>query len=192
MPRVGLTPEKVIGEAARLADEVGLDGLTLAAVADRFDVRVPSLYKHVDGLTGVRHGVAVLTVRELAEALGRAAMGRAGVDALTALADAYRSYAQAHPGRYAATLRAPDPGDAELVAASHAVLEVVFAVLEGYGLTGDDAVDATRILRASLHGWVSLEMGGGFGMPRDIDAGFRRLVTGLDAAFEEWGAATPA
>ncbi|MGD2045373.1 MAG: TetR/AcrR family transcriptional regulator [Gemmatimonadota bacterium] len=192
MPRAGLTPDKVIAEAARVADEVGLDRLTLAAVAERFGVRVPSLYKHVDGLDGVRHGVAVLTVRELGEALGRAAVGRAGADALTALAAAYRAYAHAHPGRYAATLRAPDPADAELVDASAAVLDVVFAVLAGYGLVGEDAVDATRILRASLHGFVSLEMGGGFGMSRDPDVSFRRLVEGLDAAFQRWATTMPA
>lgn len=192
MPRAGLTPDKVVAEAARVADEVGLDRLTLAAVAERFGVRVPSLYKHVDGLDGVRHGVAVLTVRELSEALGRAAVGRAGADALTALAGAYRAYAHAHPGRYAATLRAPDPADAELVDASAAVLDVVFAVLAGYGLVGDDAVDATRILRASLHGFVSLEMGGGFGMSRDPDVSFRRLVDGLDAAFQRWATTMPA
>jgi hypothetical protein len=30
------------------------------------------------------------------------------------------------------------------------VLQVVFAVLAGYGITGDDAIDATRALRGFL------------------------------------------
>ena len=38
MPRVGLTHERVVAEAAAVADEVGLEGLTLAAVAKRFGV----------------------------------------------------------------------------------------------------------------------------------------------------------
>ncbi len=187
MPRAGLSEERVVEEAARLADEVGFDALTLAGVAARFGVRLPSLYKHVDGLDALRRLVALLAIRELHEELGRSAVGRSGSDALRALADAYRSYAQRHPGRYAATLRAPGPGDDAVRAASEAILETVFAVLRGYGLSGADLVDATRVLRSALHGFVSLESAGGFGMPQDVDRSFDRVVVGLDAAFASWG-----
>lgn len=191
MPRAGLTADKVVARAAEVADEDGYDALTLAAVADRFGVRVPSLYKHVDGLDGLRRGVAVLAVRELADRLAHAAVGKAGPDALSALAQAYRGYAHGHPGRYAATLRAPDPDDEALQAASAKVLDVVFAVLEGYGLDRDDAVDATRILRSALHGFVSLEAAGGFGLPQKVDRTFQRLVQGVDAAFRSWADRSP-
>lgn len=186
MPRAGLNPDRVAAEAARLADEAGYDQVTLAAVAERFGVRLPSLYKHVDGITGLRGRLSVLSVRELGDELRRVAVGKAGADALRALADAYRGWAHAHPGRYVASLRAPDPSESELVAASGAVLEVVFAVLAGYGLEGDDAVDATRIVRSALHGFVTLEAAGGFGMPQDVDRTFDRLVRGLDTALSEW------
>ena len=43
MPRAGLTPERIIGQAAAVADEVGLDRLTLAAVAQRCGVSLPGL-----------------------------------------------------------------------------------------------------------------------------------------------------
>lgn len=186
MPRAGLTPRRVVEEAARIADEVGYDALTLAAVAARFDVRLPSLYKHVDGLDGLRGRLSVLAVRELGDELRRAAVGKSAGDALQAMAEGYRAWALRRPGCYAATLRAPRPDDEELVAASDAVLEVVFAVLAGYGLDGDDAIDATRIVRSALHGFVSLEAGGGFGIPRDVDRSFERLVAGLDSALEGW------
>jgi hypothetical protein len=58
----------------------------------------------------------------------------------------------------------------------------VFAVLAGYGLSGEDAVDAARALRASMHGFVTLENGGGFGLPVDVDRSFTRLIDGFDAA----------
>ena len=47
MPRAGLNTDRVVAAAAELADEVGLDQLTLAALAARLGVRQPSLYKHV-------------------------------------------------------------------------------------------------------------------------------------------------
>ena len=45
----------------------GYADLTLAAVAARAGVAVPSLYKHVDGLPGLRRDVALVCVQELAE-----------------------------------------------------------------------------------------------------------------------------
>lgn len=191
MPRAGLSRQRVISEAAALADDVGFDKLTLAAVAERAGVRLPSLYKHIESLDALRQGVAALATRELAEAVTSAAVGRAGADALHAVADAYRGFGQSHPGRYAATIRAADPDDAEHHKATEAVLRVVFAVLAGYDITGDDAVDATRALRAALHGFLTLEAAGGFGMPRDVDRSYEQLVAAFDVAFRHWRAAQP-
>jgi hypothetical protein len=63
---------------------------------------------------------------------------------------------------------------------------VAFDVMAGYGLRDGDAVDAIRALRAALHGFVTLEGGGGFGLPIDIDRSFERLVSGLTTAFATW------
>ncbi len=191
MPRAGLTPEIVVAEAAAVADEVGLDRMTLAAIAERVGVAVPSLYKHVDGLDALQRHLAVQAVGELGLALARATAGRSGGDALRSLAKAYRHYATVHPGRYAATVRAPEPDDPEHLAAADAVLEIVGAVLAGYGIKGDDTIDAARALRSALHGFVALEAAGGFGLPRRIDRSFDRMVDGLDVALTGWPTARP-
>jgi AcrR family transcriptional regulator len=187
VPRVGLTPDRVVAEAAAVADEVGLDRLTLAAVAQRFGVSLPSLYKHVDGLDGLRRDLSVLAVRELTDELARATVGVSGRAALRGIAGAYRRYATAHPGRAAASVRAPAPGDAEHAEAGAAAVGVLAAVLAGYGIDGADAVDAIRILRAALHGFVTLEAAGGFGLPRSVDATYDRLVDSLHTTFSAWG-----
>lgn len=188
MPRAGLSRDVVVRAAAELVDEQGYDQLTLAALAQRVGVAAPSLYKHVDGIDDLNRGLAALALRELGEAMGAAAVGRARGDALRGIANAYRAYAIAHPGRYPATLRAPDPGDVDYVAAAQTVLDVVFAVLAGYGLTGDDAIDATRAVHAAVHGFASLEAAGSFGMPQSIDRSYDRLIDGLDAALTGLGA----
>jgi AcrR family transcriptional regulator len=175
----------VVAEAARLADEVGHDRVTLAGVAQRFGVAVPSLYKHVGGLDALRGDLAVLALRELGQALAEA-IDRADGDRLRALADAYRAYARAHPGRYAAALRAPHPGDPDGGAAARTVLDTVLSVLAGYGLAGADAIDAARALRAALHGFVALEAVDGFGIPQDVDRSYARLVDLLDTALVGW------
>jgi AcrR family transcriptional regulator len=188
VPRAGLNRERVVDVATTVADDVGFDRLSLAAVAERAGVRLPSLYKHIESLDGLRRDVAVRALDELADAVAPAVAGLAAGDALRALAGAYRDYARQHPGRYAATVRAPMPGDRAHAAAAEPVLGVVYAVLAGYGLDGDDAIDAARALRAGLHGFVTLEAAGGFGLPRDVDRSFDRLVGALDAALTDWPA----
>jgi AcrR family transcriptional regulator len=189
VPRVGLTAERVVAEAGSVADEVGLERLTLAAVAGRFGVSVPSLYKHVRGLEGLHRDLSVLAIRELHTLLSQAAVGRSGRDALHAIANAYRSYAIARPGLVAAAVRAADDGDTEHRKAGDDIVAMLGAALSDYGIAGSDMIDAIRVLRAALHGFVTLETGGGFGMPQSVDATFDRMVDALDAAYRSWATA---
>jgi AcrR family transcriptional regulator len=186
MPRAGLTETRVVEEGERIADEVGLTNLTLAALADRLGVRQPSLYKHIAGTDGLRRSISLRAKQELAQVLGRAAVGRARDEAIIAMARAYRTWAHTHPGRYAAAQRAPVRGDVDDELASAAVTQVAFDVMAGYELHDDDAVDAIRALRAALHGFVTLEADGGFGLPVDVGRSFDRLVAGLATAFASW------
>ena len=174
--RAGLDRAAVIQAAAALADSEGFEQLTLANLAARLGIRIPSLYNHVAGLDGLRRDLMVLGCRELTTRLAHATIGKAGDDALVALAQEYRAFAKAHPGLYAAVQRAPDFRDPEAQAAAGAVVEVAAAVLASYDLQGDAAIHAVRGLRSALHGFVALEVAGGFGLPLDLDESFHRLV----------------
>jgi AcrR family transcriptional regulator len=177
--RRGLDRDQVVAAAGDIADADGLEAVTLARVAAALGVRSPSLYNHVDGREGLVRGIATRSTQELAAALRRAATGRAGADAIAAVAQAQRAYALAHPGRYAATVAAPDPGDAEHLAAAADAVDVLTSVLAGAGLDGDDVIHAVRALRSAVHGFAALEASGGFGLDVDPDVSFRRLVDAL-------------
>jgi AcrR family transcriptional regulator len=178
----------VVEEAEQMVDEVGLSNLTLAELATRLGVRQPSLYKHIDSMSGLQRSIAVRAKNQLAAALGRATVGRARDDAIVSLSHAYRTWALEHPGRYAAAQWVPTPGDSEAEAADWASVEIVGVVLAGYHLDGDDAIDATRALRAALHGFVALERS--FVHPASIDRSFDRLVRGLATALASWAEQT--
>lgn len=161
MVRVGLTTERLTRAGAELADEVGFDQVTVSALARRFDVKVASLYSHVRNSHDLKTRIALLALEELADRVAAAVAGRAGKDALAAFADAYRDYARAHPGRYDAARLRLDP---ETAAASAAVRhsQMTRAILRGYDLTEPDQTHAVRMLGSVFHGYVSLEMAGGF------------------------------
>jgi len=176
MPRAGLDTEAVVAAAAELADAEGLETVTLTRLAGHLGVRPPSLYVHVGGLGDLRARLAARGALELADALQAAAVGRAQREALAAVAGVYRTYARDHPGTYAAMQRAADIPD---VAAAR-VVDVFRAVLRGYGVQDDEAIHATRVVRAALHGFVALEAAEGFGLALDVDESFARLVATLD------------
>jgi AcrR family transcriptional regulator len=179
MPRAGLDTEAVVTAAAALADCDGLAKLTLARLAAALGIRTPSLYAHVDGLPDLRARLGARGARDIASALQAAAAGRSGADALRAVAGAYRAYAHAHPGTYAAMQIASDRDENRVAGA--AAVGVFVAVLDGYGLSGDAAIHSVRAVRSALHGFVALEREGGFGIPLPLDDSFATLVDMIDA-----------
>ena len=181
----------MVDAAVELVDEEGPGALTLAAVARRTGVATPSLYKHVRSLEALQQKVSARVTAELANVLSNAIAGRSGEDAIRSLAHAYRGYALSHPGRYPLTQRVPDAQDPEHMAASERAVHAVFAALRGYGLAGEEAIDATRVARSALHGFVSLEIDEGFGLPQDVGRSFECLVSALHVSLRSWADAVP-
>ncbi|MER5295996.1 WHG domain-containing protein [Streptomyces pharetrae] len=188
MTRAGLTTERLVRAGAELADEVGFDQVTLSALARRFDVKVASLYSHLKNSQDLRTGIALLALEELADRAADALAGRSGKDALTAFANVYRDYAREHPGRYAAARLRLDP---ETAAASAGVrhARMTRAILRGYDLTEPDQTHAVRMLGSVFHGYVSLELSGGFSHSEpDSEETWSRVLDALDALLRNWPA----
>jgi AcrR family transcriptional regulator len=176
--KVGLRRDEVIAAAVALADREGLDSVTLARLASQLGVRPPSLYSHVDGQAGLRRAMSLEAAHQLAMRISEAIGDRAGVEALTELAHAYRRFVLQHPGLYATLLPAPSRhADQELHDAFAAPVVAIAQLLVSMGVPNEDTVDSIRTLRSAIHGFVSLEVGGGFAMPDDIDRSFSTLIT---------------
>lgn len=181
MPRVGLSQAAVVETALSLVDEGGVESVTLAAVAQRAGVATPSLYRHVASLGELRRLLALRVLDEVTDLATEAVMGRSGDDAVAALMLAYRRYALAHPNRYAIMPVQPS-ADPLLAASGERFMGVLFAVLRQYDLSGAEAVHAARRMRAAVHGFVSLEAAGGFGLPEDLDATFASVIDMVTAS----------
>jgi AcrR family transcriptional regulator len=175
--KLGLTVEQVVEAAAKIADCDGLDALSLATLASTLGVRSPSLYTHVRGLDGLRRQLALHASGLLVTELAASVDGLAGVDALRAIAEQLRSFAHRHPGLNDSFLPAPAPDeDPELAAALREPVTVVASVLEGMDVDPTTVIPLIRALRASVHGFVDLELRGGFGLPDNINDSFTTTV----------------
>ena len=179
-----LDRETVIATAALIADEEGLDKLTLTRVAKTLGVRQPALYRHVGGFDDLIRSLSLLGREILAKRLADSAVGLAGGDAVAAVGHAWRAVVRDHPGIYAATDRYPCAGDPELEDAVEQVLAVVGQALRSYELNDEDRVHAARTLRSAFHGFSHLESGDGHPLPHNPEDTFTHLVELLCAGIE--------
>jgi AcrR family transcriptional regulator len=181
--QVGLDHDAVMAAAAALVDEQGVGALTLAALAARLGIRSQSLYAHVDGLDGLLRDLALYSVHLLGDELRSSVIGRSGRQALEVIADAYRRFAQEHPGLYAATIRDPSD-DRELDAANLRAAEALSRVLASFGLVGADEVHAHRAVWSGIHGFITLEHAGVLRRPASASESYRRMITMFSDALE--------
>lgn len=171
-----LTPDTIVRAAAEIVDAGGTEELTLASLAQKLDIRSPSLYNHIAGLPDVRRLLSLHGLEQLRNVMLHAAVGRAGDEAIREMAKAYLAFARAHPGLYEMTLLPPGPEDAERTRIAQEILDLVIRGLGSYRLGEIEVIHAARALRSLLHGFASLEGQGGFGIPLDLDQSFSEMV----------------
>jgi AcrR family transcriptional regulator len=177
--KAGYSQADVIAEAVRQVDQHGWHQLSMAQLAARLKIKTPSLYNHVDGVTGLRRMLALRAAALLDDAMVRVTVGKSGDAAVRAMAQAHREFLKTHPGLAEATVAAPPKKDRVWTEASDRVVKTCLLVLQGYGLGQEDALHALRGIRSAVHGFTMLERNGGFGLPLDVDQSFEWMVGAL-------------
>ena len=97
MPKKGLNQTVIIQAAAGLAEQKGLENITLRELADALGVKTASLYNHLNGMPELNVRLAELALSKLDTEVRNAAVGRSREDALMAIAHAYREFAEKSP-----------------------------------------------------------------------------------------------
>jgi Transcriptional regulator len=187
--RTRLTKTAVVQAAAELINAEGSDALSLNRLAEKLDIRTPSLYNHVDGLPGLQRELAVMNAKLIADRLSEAAIGKSGTELFMDVAQAFRNYVKEFPGLYMSTLRSSANQavpDQNLRHEEERAVKIGLVVMASLGLQGEDAIHALRAFRSMVHGFATLEVAGGFGMPQDCDESFRRLVQALAAGLQRF------
>lgn len=186
-PRAGLDKQSVLLAAAELADQTGVESVTMASLAKKLNVRSPSLYNHINGMQGLRKMLALHGIDQLNKRMLLAVAGRSRDEAVQALARAYLGFVREHPGLYDALFMASEIRDEEMRTKEYEVAELVVRVLQGYSLQEDKALHYVRVFRSLVHGFASLEQRGGFGLSLDTDDSFQLAVQTLLAGIHQHG-----
>jgi AcrR family transcriptional regulator len=188
-PRI--SPGDLESAAAALADERGIDAVTVTSVAQRLGVRGPSLYAHVSDRAELLERLSVHALGRLADELAVALAGLGGRDALAAFADTHRRFADESPGLWSA-LQRPLSASAAAESDGRRIVALTHGALRGYRLPDDDLVHAVRVLGATVNGFVSLQRSGGFSHSTPgPEVSWERALDALDALFRAWPADGP-
>src|SRR5882757_6663292 len=154
MPRPALLDRAmVLAETLRLADERGLDAVSMRAVAERLGVTPMALYRHVGDKRALLDGL----VEELLAELPLPDSALPWRQRLDAMAAALRATARRHPTVFPLLLRRPAVTEGAL-----RVREAVYQALRDGGLTEPEVRRAERMLSTFLIGFAASESGGRF------------------------------
>ncbi len=175
----GLNREVIVDTAAQLAEERGVENLTLHELAGALGVKTASLYNHLRGMPELNARLTERAFQRMLGALQDAAQGRTGVDALRALACAYRSFALSQPQLYKSMLALPHFEQTEIVELKNTFMRLFHPVLDAYALSPEERIHFSRLIRSSLHGFVSLEAAGFFQYPLPPDESYAHMIDDL-------------
>jgi AcrR family transcriptional regulator len=165
----------ILDAALELADQDGLDGVTMHAVARRLNVTTMALYRHVDGKEALLDGL----VERLLTALQAQQANQPWEEWLTATASAIREVARRHPAVFPLLLTRPAVTPAAL-----RVRNSIVAVLQDAGLTEAAAKRAERLLSTAVLGFAASEAAGRFRQHDQavLDQDFAELLRWLHLA----------
>ncbi len=156
--------DEILDVATAVLEEQGLDALTMRELATRMGIRAPSLYKHVADKADILVGLQQRALLGLAVHLEAAGPG------IGPLAEAYRSWARAHPKLYELATRNPLERDRLAPGVESAAAAPLVAAAGG-----DEHL--ARALWALAHGLVDLELSGRFPPGADLDTTWRTALS---------------
>ncbi len=163
----------IIEFAADIADEKGIENLTLKSLANEVGIKPPSLYKHFKGgIDELNKELMLYGWHSLESEITKAAVGKAKDDAIIAVCYAYRNFVGRHKGLFEAMQWYNMYQSTEHLQATQGAVDVLFRVLDAYGLSEKQKVHCVRMLRGFLQGFCSVESHGGYGDPMPLDDTF--------------------
>ncbi|MEV4840753.1 TetR/AcrR family transcriptional regulator [Nonomuraea sp. NPDC049486] len=170
----------VLAAALEVADEHGLDAVTMQAVAARLGVTAMALYRHVRSKDDLLDGLVEALLTEFPPP----DPGLPWRERLALTATAVRASAGRHPAVFPLLLRRPAETDQ-----ARRVRDGVLAALREAGLDDERAARAERLISTAVLGYAASEAAGRFGHhAREVrDADFEILLDVIGACVDPGG-----
>ena len=181
------TPDKtsrdaIVAAGRELVERAGIEGLTMAAVAERVGVQPPSLYKRVRDRAELMSLVVAASIDDLSQRMEAQRQGDPR-ERLIALAGVVRAFAHERPVGFALVFGAHGAPRPDAGALQRSVTPLMDAVA---ALTGPEhALDGARLVTAWATGYLTMELADRLRLGGDIDAAWEWGLGRIVAALEE-------
>ena len=183
MARMGLDKNAVISRAAQLANDIGLDNITLKALANDLNIQPPSLYYHIGGLDDLKKELMIYGWLQMEDQILEAVAGISGYDAIEVICREFVKYATENPGVFNAMLWYNKFENDKTNNATKKLFSVVFKVFSSLNITQEDSDHLMRTFRSFLEGFALLVNHNAFGNPISIndslDLSLKVLMAGM-------------
>lgn len=148
-----ISQSSIVAASIAVADEHGLDSLTMKAVADRLAVTPMALYRHVNG----KADLLDLVVEALLVEIPLPETNPPWEDLLWGMGQSARKVARRHPSIFPLLLQRP-----ATTPESKRVRDAIVASLMAAGFDADGARRAERLVSTMILGFAASEAGGRF------------------------------
>lgn len=172
MSNQNINDKVIIETAAALANEVGLDHLTLKGIAERLNIKSPSLYNHISSLDQVKEKLMIYGWEQIEALMIESAVGVTGYHALKCMCYAFYHYATKNKGVFNAMLWYNKYETEENMQATTKLFTMLFKVMQTLELSDDLINHTIRTLRGFLEGFSLLVNNHAFGNPLSIEESF--------------------
>lgn len=184
MARAGLDKEIIVSRAAWLANEIGLENITLKMIAKEFGVQTPSLYNHIKSLEDLKKNLMIYGWKQLEQQILRSVAGVSGYEALRAMCYAFYEYATTNPGIFNAMLWYNKFQDEETVGVTEELFTVLFKIMGSLQISQENVNHLIRTFRSFLEGFSLLVNNKAFGNPISIKESFELSIEVLMAGIK--------
>lgn len=172
LPKSKVDKPLVIREAAHMANETGIENLSLKTLAVRLGVKSPSLYNHIDGLDDLKRQVMLYGWKEMEDRLIQAIIGLTGYDAIRSMCHAFHEYATENQGIFSAMLWYNQHENKQTLEATSKMSSVFFKIARSLNISQENCCHLIRMFRGFLEGFALLENHHAFGNTEPIEDSF--------------------
>lgn len=182
--KAGLDRENVISAAAKIANEQGLESLSMKRLAAQLGVQPPSLYNHIGSLDELKSELMLSGWRELEQRMLRSAAGIGGWEAFRAMCREFYRFAVENRGVFNAMLWYNKYSDSEAMSATGELFTYFYRTMAGLNISRDTSEHLMRTIRGFLEGFALLVNNGAFGHSASIDESFELSLEVLIAGMK--------
>ena len=184
MAKAGLDKTIIIEKASALANEKGLDSLSMKLLAEELGVQPPSLYNHIGSLEGLKSSLMLTGWSRLQQRMLKSAAGIGGWDAFRVMCREFYSFAVEEPGVFNAMLWYNKYAGSDTMAATEDFFSYFYRTMAGLNISRERSEYLLRTIRGFLEGFALLVNNGAFGHSASIDESFELSVEVLIAGMK--------